>query len=249
MPAPVPPTPHPRRIMIWLRRIVAQLWLLFLTLLPTLPVIAYLERDNLPVVFSCFAACAFAGVVLNSWPIICTLLGALFGSSIPAIGRRADWDAAVFAWALLGLGMGLMIDALKRNRPAKSHPSASAERQETNPLDRHPNPQKEAPVPSAAQIPSNIYPCLFYDDAPAAIEWLCRAFGFTKRLVVPGPEGSVLHAELSMGPGVIMVASPNPARGLDTPRGLPAVNQALCIQADDPDAHFARAKGAGAAIL
>jgi uncharacterized glyoxalase superfamily protein PhnB len=36
------------------------------------------------------------------------------------------------------------------------------------------------------RTPSDIHhPSLTYDDAPAAIEWLCRAFGFTKRFVVP----------------------------------------------------------------
>src|SRR6185436_18535689 len=56
-----------------------------------------------------------------------------------------------------------------------------------------------------ARAIGNIYPALSYDDAPAAIEWLCRAFGFTKRLVVQNPDGTVAHAELSLGPGVIMV--------------------------------------------
>ncbi len=31
-----------------------------------------------------------------------------------------------------------------------------------------------------------IVPTLRYDDAPAAVEWLCRAFGFAIQLVVPG---------------------------------------------------------------
>ena len=58
-----------------------------------------------------------------------------------------------------------------------------------------------------------IYPSLSYDDAPAAIEWLCRAFGFQKRLVVPGPGGTVLHSELSYGSDVvIMVGSSKPRR-------------------------------------
>jgi len=102
---------------------------------------------------------------------------------------------------------------------------------------------------NSEQIPSNIYPSLFYDDAPAAIEWLCRAFGFTKRLVVPGPGGTVVHSELSLGPGVIMVASAKPDRGLVGPRSLTGSCQALSVQVDDPDSHFARAKGAGAVIL
>ena len=57
------------------------------------------------------------------------------------------------------------------------------------------------------------HPGLSFDDAPAAIDWLCRVFGFTKRLVVPGPDGTVVHSELSLGPGVIMVSSPRPEQG------------------------------------
>jgi uncharacterized glyoxalase superfamily protein PhnB len=97
--------------------------------------------------------------------------------------------------------------------------------------------------------PSDIYPSLTYDDAPATIEWLCRAFGFTKRLVVPGPNGTIVHSELSLGTGVIMVGSARPEAGRLGPRSLPAVNAAICVHVDDPDAHFARAKAAGAAIM
>jgi uncharacterized glyoxalase superfamily protein PhnB len=98
-------------------------------------------------------------------------------------------------------------------------------------------------------IPSNIYPSLTYDDAPAAIEWLCRAFGFTKRLVVPGPGDSIVHAELSLGPGVIMVSSVKPDSGRVGPRGLPGIHQSLCVQVEDPDAHCRRATEAGAVIV
>lgn len=50
---------------------------------------------------------------------------------------------------------------------------------------------------------TSIMPCLVYRDAPAAIDWLCQAFGFAQHLVVPGdggrgytladPEGYVWH--------------------------------------------------------
>lgn len=103
-------------------------------------------------------------------------------------------------------------------------------------------------MPDPRPTPSNIYPSLSYDDAPS-VEWLCRAFGFTKRLVVPGPDGTIVHSELSLGPGVIMVSSAKPDAGRVSPRSLPAVNQALCVRIDDPDAHYVRAKAAGAAIL
>jgi uncharacterized glyoxalase superfamily protein PhnB len=96
---------------------------------------------------------------------------------------------------------------------------------------------------------ANIFPCLYYDDASAAIDWLGRAFGFTKRLVVPGPDGTIVHAEMSYGPGVIMVGSSRPDTQSVSPRRLPAVNQALCVHVDDPDAHYAHARAAGAEII
>jgi hypothetical protein len=41
-----------------------------------------------------------------------------------------------------------------------------------------------------------VIPCLRYRDAPAAIEWLCRSFGFEKHLVVPNDDGTIAHAQL-----------------------------------------------------
>jgi len=95
----------------------------------------------------------------------------------------------------------------------------------------------------------DVYPSLIYDDAPAAIAWLGRAFRFTQRLVVPGPGNRIEHSELTLGSALIMVSSPNPEMGRVSPRGLPGVNQALSIHVDDPDEHYRRAKAEGAVIL
>jgi uncharacterized glyoxalase superfamily protein PhnB len=89
---------------------------------------------------------------------------------------------------------------------------------------------------------------LFYDDAPKAIEWLGRAFGFETRLVVEGGPGTVVHSELTYGESVVMVAtaagplkkSPRSAGGANT--------QSLMLYVDDVDAHCARAREAGARI-
>ena len=95
----------------------------------------------------------------------------------------------------------------------------------------------------------DIYPSLTYNDARSAIEWLCKAFGFTKRLIVDGPDGSIAHSELSLGNGVIMIGSPKSDLNRKSPRDLPGVNQALSIRIQDPDIHFARAKAAGAEVV
>ena len=46
-----------------------------------------------------------------------------------------------------------------------------------------------------------------HQDAAAAIEWLCNAFGFEKHLVVPGENGGIAHAQLAFGNGMIMLGS------------------------------------------
>ena len=92
-------------------------------------------------------------------------------------------------------------------------------------------------------------PCHIWLGRPvAAIDWLCTAFGFTKRMVVPGQNGTVLHAELSIGPGVIMVGSSRPEQGWVSPRRLSAASQGMCVYVDDPDAHHAHAKRCGVAF-
>ena len=52
-----------------------------------------------------------------------------------------------------------------------------------------------------------IVPCLRYDNAPAAIKWLVDVFGFEEHLVVPGENDTIVHAQLSFGPGMIMLGS------------------------------------------
>jgi uncharacterized glyoxalase superfamily protein PhnB len=93
----------------------------------------------------------------------------------------------------------------------------------------------------------NFYPSFCYADAPRAIEFLERAFGFKRRLVVPGPNGTVMHSELEYEGGVIMVSSPKQERNW-VALGKHGRSAAVCVRVTDPDAHFARAKAAGAVI-
>jgi uncharacterized glyoxalase superfamily protein PhnB len=98
-----------------------------------------------------------------------------------------------------------------------------------------------------------IAPAVFYLDAAAAIDWLCRAFGFEVRLKVEGEGGRIEHSELTFGDGLIMVGSadrPSPERAFcKSPRAVGGANtQSLCVYVDDPDAHHERARAAGATI-
>ena len=101
-------------------------------------------------------------------------------------------------------------------------------------------------MPSSHRSPSDIYPSLSYTDAPAAIHWLCRAFGFTKRFVVAGEGGRVEHSELSLGTGVVMVGSAKPDQAQLSPKDLGGHAHGLSVFVEDPDAHFQMATAAGA---
>ncbi|MDA0947382.1 MAG: VOC family protein [Planctomycetota bacterium] len=94
-----------------------------------------------------------------------------------------------------------------------------------------------------------IVPYLLYADAPAAIEFLTRAFGFTERMRMPGPEGLVMHCELDMCGEIVMIASAMDSVGTKGPRDLPAFHAFALVYVDDVDAHHARAEAEGAEIL
>ncbi|MEQ1760789.1 MAG: VOC family protein [Vicinamibacterales bacterium] len=102
---------------------------------------------------------------------------------------------------------------------------------------------------NTTRTPSDIYPSLAYDDAAAAIDWLCRVFGFTRRLVVPGPDGTVMHSELSLGSGVVMVSSPKADIGHMSPRQSNGATANVSVYVADPDAHHASSVAAGATII
>ncbi|MDQ1435625.1 MAG: hypothetical protein QOF59_2441 [Actinomycetota bacterium] len=86
-------------------------------------------------------------------------------------------------------------------------------------------------------------PYMFYEDLPAALEFLAAAFGFTERMRNTNPDGSLSHCEMAVGDSVLMLGSPpdykNPARGGNVTVGLH-------VHVDDIDAHYARAVAAGA---
>lgn len=91
---------------------------------------------------------------------------------------------------------------------------------------------------------------VIYKDPPAALDWLERAFGFERSMLITGQDGEFGHAEMRFGDGYVMigsewaefVASPESTGGKNT--------QMVHVQlAEGIDAHCARAKAAGAAIL
>jgi uncharacterized glyoxalase superfamily protein PhnB len=107
-------------------------------------------------------------------------------------------------------------------------------------------------MPIAKSTIATIVPALQYRDAVAAIEFLCRAFGFEKRAVYEGDGGSIAHAQLTLGNGMVMLGSAKDTdygRMLVRPRDVGGVTMSIYVIVEDCDAHFARAREAGAEIL
>jgi uncharacterized glyoxalase superfamily protein PhnB len=95
-----------------------------------------------------------------------------------------------------------------------------------------------------------IFPTLRCRDAPAAIEWLGRAFGFEPRMVVDGPDGAVAHAELTYNGAMIMLGTARqPESDAYSGAAPPPGSGSMYVVIDDPDAHHARAVAAGADVF
>ncbi|MFO7285706.1 MAG: VOC family protein [Gammaproteobacteria bacterium] len=94
-------------------------------------------------------------------------------------------------------------------------------------------------------------PAVIYRDPKAAIEWLERAFGFERTMLITSPdEERVLHAEMSLGGrGRIMIAGEWSER-TRSPKAAGLNTQLVHVELDrDIDAHCDRARKAGGVIV
>ena len=107
----------------------------------------------------------------------------------------------------------------------------------------------------AKNTKANVIPCLRYRNAPAAIEWLCATFGFEKQAVYPNPDGTIAHAQLTFGNGMIMLGSvlkheSEWGRMIKQPDEIGgAETQSPYVIVSDADVIYTRAKAAGAEIV
>lgn len=75
-----------------------------------------------------------------------------------------------------------------------------------------------------------IFPFVRYVDAPGAIDWLVEAFGFQRLTVVPNPDGTIAHAELGIGAGVLMLGTlRDDFQHMKSPRDAGGVTQGLYV--------------------
>lgn len=100
---------------------------------------------------------------------------------------------------------------------------------------------------------TSVVPTIRYRDVPAAIEWLCKAFGLEEHRVVTGKNGSVRYAQLTFGSGMVMVAPIQEStfgKLMVQPDEIGGVETQICyLFVENAKAHYARAKAAGAEIV
>ena len=89
-----------------------------------------------------------------------------------------------------------------------------------------------------------MYPYFGYRDSAAALKWLAEAFGFEKTAEIAGPDGKLMHAEMTFGNGAIMLGTSSGEHGSKVP-----AEHGIYIYVDDVEAHYERAKAAGAQIV
>ncbi len=101
---------------------------------------------------------------------------------------------------------------------------------------------------------STVIPGLRYRDALAMIDWLCRAFGFERQAVYATPDGVVMHAQLTLGGGMVMIGSVDSGTSASTLLTQPdaiggAETQAPYLVVADIDGAYARATRAGGTMV
>jgi uncharacterized glyoxalase superfamily protein PhnB len=99
-------------------------------------------------------------------------------------------------------------------------------------------------------------PCLRYADAPAAIDFLCAAFGFAVQAMHPDEADPTIihHAQLTLGHGMIMLGSVRDMESeslytWSTARDLGGVTACVYVVVPDPDAHCLHARNEGAVVV
>lgn len=96
---------------------------------------------------------------------------------------------------------------------------------------------------------STVIPAVRYTNAPAAIDFLVEAFGFTVQMVVEGDGGLIEHAQLVLGPGMVMLGSDRDDEFGRVVGSDGRSSMSIYVIVDDVVAHAQTARSAGAEIV
>ena len=105
---------------------------------------------------------------------------------------------------------------------------------------------KVKPIPKGYH---HVTPYLIIDGAARALDYYTRVFGATERMRMPGPEGKIGHAEISIGDSMIMLADEHPEMGARAPRAFGGTAVSLMLYVNDVDATVKTAVAEGAKVL
>ncbi|MDD2877640.1 MAG: VOC family protein [Acidiphilium sp.] len=94
---------------------------------------------------------------------------------------------------------------------------------------------------------TEIIPYIFYDDVPAALDWLGRVFGFTEEMRHAKPGG--MHAQMTLDGQRIMMGQSSKDWRMQSARETGSATQGIFVYLADVDAHYDRARQAGAEIV
>ncbi len=95
----------------------------------------------------------------------------------------------------------------------------------------------------------SLTPYLAVEDASRAIEFYKEAFGAEEVVRMPGPDGSVAHAELQIGDSKLMLSDPFPQSNVRPPTERGGPTASVFMYVEDADATFERAQDAGATVV
>ncbi|MFQ5698382.1 MAG: VOC family protein [Myxococcota bacterium] len=95
-----------------------------------------------------------------------------------------------------------------------------------------------------------VHPRLAYRDPTAAVTWLSRVFGLREREGerVSTEDGQISLTEMELGAGLVMIGTAG-SHDLQSPSMLGGRTQMVMAYVDGVDAHYERARKAGARIV
>lgn len=102
---------------------------------------------------------------------------------------------------------------------------------------------------AAAQGVHSLSPHLVCRDARKAIDFYKKALDAKELIVLPGPDGKIMHACLSINGSSVMLVDENVGCGATSPQQLGGTPVTLHLIVDDVDAMVDRAVAAGAKVV
>ncbi|MAG58454.1 MAG: glyoxalase [Planctomycetes bacterium] len=102
---------------------------------------------------------------------------------------------------------------------------------------------------SVKPIPEGFHtltPHIVIKGAAEALEFYTKAFNAEVSLCMPGPGGTVMHAEMKIGDSHVMIADEFPGHSVSSPKTVGGTTFSLALYTEDCDAAYAQAVEAGA---